>query len=284
MYDDYDIKDIIANLDSDLPVQQNFHKSQLYLKPKKLVMMKHLDHNFSNENTIDRIMSINNKLYAHAYNLFAVILSITDEYYPIISMDYYCGKDLGYVLDHQNKHKLTQTQKLIIAYGITKALLVLKQLNLVHPNFKLSKILIDENYYPYISDVCTPNRQYESVTFADNIKTLISIFKQLDSKCDKPHLFTNIIENYELDEGNMTIEQIYSQINDLVDNRNQIDLNALNDYQLYISSNNLKPYHGKYDILKQAGNNGLENAFETMDSIIETLIDEELLDPDDNKR
>ena len=277
MHETQDITNVISSLETSVVVQQQFHGSQLNLSSDGLVINKTLDHGYSNEERLQKMVTINELLNNENMHLFATLMNLIVDYYPVVTLDYYAGRDLGYVLEHQIKHKLTQTQKLIIGYGITKALHVLHTNNIIHPNFKLSNVLIDENYYPHVSDVITSNTMFESEKFSDNINDLIKILQTIDSKCDSEPLFAEIVEEYKESGNTMTIDQILASVNNLIDNRHGIDLNSFNDYQMYISSNTFDTLHGTYENIKNGANRGLENATNTIDSIRKTLINEKLI-------
>ena len=57
----------------------------------------------------------------------------------------------SYLMNAGNK-KIGRTQRLIIAYGVARAMELLHSHNVVHRNLKPSVILLDENFRPYVSE------------------------------------------------------------------------------------------------------------------------------------
>ena len=80
--------------------------------------------------------------------------SLTDfngEDYPVIIMKYMPNLSLANVFKN-NREKLTPKRKYILILGISLALEYIHSKNIVHRNLKPGNILIDEKFYPYVSD------------------------------------------------------------------------------------------------------------------------------------
>lgn len=70
--------------------------------------------------------------------------------YPSIFMEY---AHKGSLIDFICSHKLlNDTQRLIIIYGIASAMKYLHSKNIVHADLKPANVLLDENFYPKLSD------------------------------------------------------------------------------------------------------------------------------------
>ena len=78
------------------------------------------------------------------------------EQYPTIFTRYMENGSLGEMLRKERVHKApadwNSTKKMINIYGISKAMLYLHNNKIIHRDLKPDNILLDENYYPYLSD------------------------------------------------------------------------------------------------------------------------------------
>lgn len=73
--------------------------------------------------------------------------------YNVLLLDYKEKGDLSNLLYNRNmKFELTDQQKYIIILGLTLGMYYLHQHDVVHCDLKPQNILLDDNYYPYISD------------------------------------------------------------------------------------------------------------------------------------
>lgn len=108
--------------------------------------------------SIEQAIYINKKLN-HPSILKYVGYSLTDfenkpnpiilmEYSKVIFYDNIIRNDVG---DDYYLSELTDTQKLIIIYGIAIGMSYLHSHNIIHRNLKLENILIDESFYPKIN-------------------------------------------------------------------------------------------------------------------------------------
>ena len=75
--------------------------------------------------------------------------------YPIIVQKYSKNKSLKDFLNQteRNPRLNDDTKKMILIYGLAKKMKILVENRLCHCNLKPSKILLDENYYPFLSEV-----------------------------------------------------------------------------------------------------------------------------------
>lgn len=75
---------------------------------------------------------------------------------PVIISEYVVNGSLDNILEMENKSLAysgwNSTKKLIIIYGIASAMLYLHKHNILHLDLKAENILVDENFYPKISD------------------------------------------------------------------------------------------------------------------------------------
>ena len=255
------------------------HHGYLLLKKKRFIYKKIYRNRSFNEENIQEIQDLCKYLYTMNNKVFSIPYSIVIEYYPYILMDYYSGSNLEFIMEHQEKHAISQTEKLIIAYGIAKALSILHLNDLIHNKFTLSSVLIDENFYPVISKLlfhCKKDASYKSKR--KNIDEYIEILSFIDKNTKSKPLFDGIIENVKHDkEETITFDTILEMLNELDDNRNLIDSDKFHDYINFIDSNKEVVKHGNINNVEKAASNGLINAIETIDLTLETLKEEEII-------
>lgn len=74
---------------------------------------------------------------------------------PMLFTKYYCNNSLDTLLELERKRKVsdiwTDTQKMIIVYGVARGMKYLHSLNILYKNLKPSSILLDEYFHPHIS-------------------------------------------------------------------------------------------------------------------------------------
>lgn len=81
---------------------------------------------------------------------------------------------------------LDETQKLIISYGIARALLFLHDHKIVHRNVKPLNIYLDSNLYPYLTDFCNAKHVDKNSTFN---------FSNASIEYTAPEFITNFVMN-----------------------------------------------------------------------------------------
>ncbi|KAH0787036.1 hypothetical protein GPJ56_009034 [Histomonas meleagridis] len=83
------------------------------------------------------------------------LTNFSGENYPTIFTDFMCNGSLGELLRRErttHDERWDNTSKLIIIYGIAKAMSLLHHNQIIHKDLKPDNILLDEKLYPYISD------------------------------------------------------------------------------------------------------------------------------------
>ena len=252
---------------------------ELILEKNNFIIKKTYDHSAFGENNIQLKQDLVMQLYSANNKLFVFPYSIVIDYYPSMTTDYFSGGDLEYVMKHQEKHSVTQTEKLIIAYGIAKAIEVLHSLNLYHEKLNIASILLDENYFPALSDILIDINQITSdENRQKNINDYADILKFIDDNTQAMPLFSSIIDrikNHE--EQSINIDNILDLLYELGDNRNCIDINKFGEYISFINSNDDISEHGTLQNVDTAMSNGLMNAIETAEQTIEILKTEKII-------
>lgn len=76
----------------------------------------------------------------------------------------------GSLTEYIEKHKgqMTVTQKIIISYGVARAMKYLHSYNLLHRDLKADNILLDKDLHPYVTDFGTSKR-------AEDVRTSLTV-------------------------------------------------------------------------------------------------------------
>ena len=259
--------DEIEQLDEDIDITQYNNKCHLILTTNGYLVKKTLQKSIC-EN--ERILDVFQKLYEKNNWLFAVPIEIIDDFYPYALYDYYCGSDLESFLSKQEQHKITQVEKLIIAYGICKSLIILHSLQIYHPNLSLSNILIDENFFPVLSDMLYSQKQKRKETIQTNAHEFCKILETIDQKCSVTNIFSGIIQTIK-GQRSFDFNGILDMINHLANQLNENDFQAFENYKSKISLNAENQYHGSLKNIDLGAQNGLSEAIKTKNTTFSIL-------------
>ena len=220
---------------------------------------KYFKHLYFSDSEIKKMGEKMFKLSDLNTDVYALPFYYADQYFPYIDMDFYVAGDLQHVLKNQKMHKLTETEKIKIAYGIAKGISLLNENNISHDHISINDVLIDENYEPHLNGLVFRKINHEN-SVSDDIEDILIIFSALDDKC-----FASLM-NIAHTNYMQSVEDVCSYIVELASNGQNIDFNIFVEYKDSFISNKESVFHGSPKQIGVALNNNISMAIDVLAS------------------